>query len=410
MTSARALEPTHGPGSAARQEPLFTATYLTLWLCNFFLILGMSVYVLLPHYLMLRGTSEGFYGAVSGTIGLASFACGIALGHLGDRWNRKTALNLYLAPGVAGTVLALLALESDPAWYFVVRMLHGVATGLGFPIFVAWVLEASPTGRRTEALAYFGLSGLIAGSFGPFLGELLLSWQGAAAGAMGYRWVFALSLASTLVALALVQLRRAPAQDASGERARGGLLTLMSRPAPRLVLAMVVNFGGVSFILMFFGKTFAAHLHLAYSTVLFAAFTAGAVSSRIGIRWILARVTQSHLIVAALLGIVLSMTVAAFAQGYVGLALAGWLYGTSHGVLYPSLYLRFLEFHAPQVLGRASTLYSGAFSLGSGLYPYLGGFLLQATNFPTLFLAAGGLALISLGLHVRVERAMRSGR
>jgi len=167
---------------------------------------------------------------------------------------------------------------------------------------------------------------------------------------------------------------------------------------------VTLNFGGVSFILLSFGKTYAEHLHLLYASVLFGAFSTGAVASRLFIRPILARVSQFHLVATALAGIAASFVVVALTTGYTGLATSGLLYGLSHGVLYPALYMRFLERFTPRELGRASTLFSSAFSLGTGIYPYVGGFAVEAWGFETLFLLAGLIALASMALHWLAEK------
>jgi MFS family permease len=395
-----AASPAAPPEAPAR---LFRGPYLLLWCVNFFFMFSMSVFVLLPHYLMLRGTTEAFYGAVSGTVGLAGFACAVLLGHWGDRWDRKRAVTLYMLPGVAGSALACLAVDAHPALYFLVRALHGFSLGLGFPMVMAWVVELSPPFRRLEAVSYFGLTALTAGALGPLVGELLVNAQGLPARADSYRAVFLMALAMLLIGVALV--RAVPAtRPAGGPYTGGGLLPLLRNPSARLVLLVTLNFGGVSFILMSFGKTYAEHLHLAYSSVLFGAFSTGAVASRLCIRPILARVSQFHLVVAALAGVAGSFVIVSLARGYPGLAAAGLLYGVSHGVLYPSLNLRFLEQFTSREIGRASTMFSSAFSLGTGLFPYLGGFVVQAWGFEPLFALAGVITLASLALHWRAER------
>jgi predicted MFS family arabinose efflux permease len=49
-------------------------------------------------------------------------------------------------------------------------------------------------------------------------------------------------------------------------------------------------------------------------------------------------------------------------------------------------------------------LFSSAFSLGTGVFPYLGGFVVQAWGFEPLFALAGLITLASMALHWRAER------
>jgi MFS family permease len=381
--------------------------YLLLGVANFCFMFSMALFVLLPHFLALRGTSEAFYGAVSGTVGLGSFLFAALLGHWGDRWDRKRAVRFYMLPGLAGSALAWAALGADPRWYFAVRALHGFSWGLAMPIVMAWAVEWSPPARRLEGLAYFGLTSLTAGALGPLAGELLLAAQAQPVGAGAYGAVFALGLGMTALGLAFVQtVPRRPAAEGAGGSA-GGLMPLLRGRAAQLVLLVSLNFGGVSAVLMTFGKTYAEHLHLAYATVLFASFSTGAVASRLFIRPILARITQYHLVVIALVGVAASFVILVFTESYAGLGGAGLMYGISHGVLYPALSLRFLELFTPRELGRATTLFSSVFSLGTGLYPYVGGFIAEAWGFETMFALTGLVTLASLALHGLAEKAGR---
>lgn len=394
------MSATEPPAPPAR---LFTAAYLRLFAGKFCFMMCMAIFFLLPHYLELRGTSQSFYGAVAGSIGLTSFLSVVALGYRGDVWSRKTTVLVYLVPTLLGNVAALLAMEASPAWYFLTRMLHGVTMGLGFPVIFTWVAELSPAARRTEALAYFGMAGLTASTAGPLLGELILQAQGTPVRAGHYFWVFA--AATGLVGLAALLIATVPTTRAAraGE-GDAGLLPLLRQPAPRLALLVILGFGGVFGGLMAFGKTHAAALHLEFASILYGAFTGGAILSRIFIRGLLHTLSQTHLIPIGLAGVAAGFVLLGLAGGYPLLAAAGLVYGLSHGVLYPSLNVRFFDFFTRAELGRASILYVGAFNAGVGLFPYWGGTVAGHTGFATLFYLFAAIALAAIGLHWQVER------
>ena len=134
--------------AAAPPERILNPEFVKLFAAFHFFMLGMSVFNLLPHYLELRGASEGMYGAVAGTLGVVNFFCIVLWGHQADRWSRKTTVVFYLLLGIAGNAVAILAMDAPLNWYFLSRALQGITMGLGFPIIFVWTFEVSPPARK----------------------------------------------------------------------------------------------------------------------------------------------------------------------------------------------------------------------------------------------------------------------
>lgn len=374
------------------QPPVVTGDFIKIFLAFHLFMLTISMFNLLPHFLELRGASEGLYGAVAGSSGLVSFVCIILLGHTADRWSRKAAVSFYMLFALGGNAVAILAMHQPMEWYFLSRMFHGVMMALGFPIVFAWVVEITPSARRHESLAWIGIAALIANTTGPLIAEGILTVQGLPVVADSYRMVFYVSTFLLIFALGVfffVKNSRAP----EGDQVSQGLLHMLRAPGALLTLLLAMSFGGVFGVIISFGKNYVESVGLNYVTVLFGSYTVGAIMSRVFIRVLSRRFSPPMLISIGLTGVAVGIFTLALAQNYPLLSLSGFFYGVSHGILYPTLFMRFLQAQAESGMGRASILFQGAFAAGIGLAPYLGGILVQHTSFPVLFTVLGIISL-----------------
>ncbi|HKJ00266.1 MAG TPA: MFS transporter [bacterium] len=386
-------------------ERVLNANYLKLWFGLLFWMLNMSAFNLLPYYLELRGASPDLYGSVAGSMGISNFFSLVLLGRWADRWSRKTTVSVYFLAALAGNLIAIWAMgQPSLYWYYVVRLLQGVFMGLGFPIVFSWTVEVTPAHSKQLALAWFGIGGIVANSLGPSLGELLLSLHVNPDDPHAYLSVWVMAVVCQFAAMACFWATEDVSPEPS-EPGRGGLLVLMGRFESLLVLAVALSFGGMFGALMSFSKNYTAALGLGYVSVLLWAYSIGAVLSRVFMAMIMRRITERHMIPLGLLGIGGTFLLLGAAHGYGLLATAGFLYGLSHGILFPTLYVRFLNFQRPTETGRAATLFQGCFSIGWGLVPLAGGSLVRMTNFPSFFSLLAVLAGVGIFLHLLAEQA-----
>lgn len=374
---------------------------------------SMSMFNLLPYYLELRGASPDRYGLVAGAMGVSNFVFLVLFGRHADRWSRKFTVSVYMTAAFAGNLAAIWAMHSALEWYIVVRALHGLYMGLGFPLVFAWAVETGPHPQRFVVLSWMGIAGIFANSMGPTLAEFVLSAQPNPRDPDAFLGVFLLALAFQVAAWLVfftVDDRR-PAPVASGA---GGLWPLLRRPESALLLAVDFAFGGLFGSLMSFGKNYAASLALDHVSLLLWAYSAGAIASRVFIRRISSRIPEQHLAPLGLAGLAVAFMTLGLARGYGMLICAGLLYGFSHGILYPTLYVRFIDYQEPDQGGRASTLYQGSFSVGWGFFPLVGGMLIHAAGFTAYFsllgaVAGAGILVYLLGERSRAQRRTPAG-
>lgn len=399
-------DPSPQPAAIRAPAPqrVLNANFLRLNVAAFLSMLTMSMFNLLPYYLELRGASQGFYGAVAGSMGISNVIVMMAFGHTADRWSRRTSVFIYSLPMVAASALSIVAMGHSLNWYFLVRLLQGVYLGLGFPIMYAWVVELTPAGRKHEAVALFGVAGLSANTLGPLIGEMILNAQPDPNHPDAYLPVFWTSLvimAGSALSLFLVPSVKPQAGD---EDERQSIMPLLRRPESQLLILVTFFFGGMFGIYTSFGKNFTASLGLTYASVLFGTYSGGAIASRVLIRPMTRLLLERNLIPAGFVGVAFTFLLLAVARQYTGLAVAGICYGLGHGVLYPALFVRFLDMQRPSEIGRATILYQGLFSAGWGFLPYLGGYYIQVTSFQSLFSLIAGLCGVGMLFHLQAER------
>lgn len=400
---------TSHPASVGAQRVL-NANFLKLNVSLFLSMLNMSMFNLLPHYLELRGATQGFYGAVAGSMGISIFLVMMLFGHTADRWSRRTSVFVYSLPVILGSLVAVFAIESSLYWFFITRLLHGVYMGMGFPIMYAWVVEITPEGRNHEAVALFGVGGLTANTVGPMIAEAILTAQPDPDHPSAYLPVFITATGLMIASAAWLFTVPTTFAASNGKDERPSIRPLLKRRESQLILAITFVFGGMFGIYSNFGKNFTSSLNLRYATVLYGTYSGGAILSRLMIRPMTRLLLERNLIPVGFVGVAITFFTLALAQSYWGLSVGGLLYGFGHGVLYPALFIRFLDMQQDSEMGRATILYQGLFSVGWGFLPYAGGYLIQFFSFQLLFTLLASICGISIVLHQFAERIAISER
>jgi MFS family permease len=86
----------------------------------------------------------------------------------------------------------------------------------------------------------------------------------------------------------------------------------------------------------------------------------------------------------------------------------GALFGLAHGVLYPTLNAVVMERVGLEARGRAMTLYTGAFNLGTTLSGLAWGSLAQSRGYPSLYIGATALCVLAACLLAPAGLALRA--
>lgn len=137
-----------------------------------------------------RGIPAGVIGAILATRAMASMVSRFFLGRLARRWGRRDLLVTSVV--VAAVGVAALPLPV-PVWaLFVVVGVVGAALGMGQPLTMSWLADATPAGMRGRAMSLR----LTGNRMGQVVVPSVAGLVAAGAGAAGVLWLTASTLAA----------------------------------------------------------------------------------------------------------------------------------------------------------------------------------------------------------------------
>lgn len=370
---------------------LFTRNFVALLAAQACFGFSFSSFFLLPKFMTVElGAGPDQIGSVTAAFYVTAVLLGPLMGTVVDRRGRRrflTAGALLQAVAAFGFV----SVDSVGPLLFALRMLQGAAFAMAFVAGSALAVDEAPPDRLALALGIFGLTMLSNNAIAPVLVEEI----GQRAG-----WGPAFAMASVMGLLAALLSLRVP------DRARPapdveipGLFEVATRPgAPRMWL--VVGLAGAAFGVMFtYPQPFALELGIENVRSFFVAYTAGALTVRLGLGPFTDRLGRRRVSLAAL--VLYSVTTAAAALiGELGLAAVGAAFGLAHGIFYPTFNALAIEQSGEHERGKAMALFNGAFNVGYACGVFGLGLVAARLGYPPVFLlgatSAGAAFLVLL--------------
>ncbi len=343
-----------------------------------------ALFLALGPFIGSIGGDPADIGAIMGSFGLAGMVVTPAIGPLIERFGTR----VLLVGGAMCTAAASVGLLAVDDLSFIIYTAR-VVQGLGFAVFtntaLALLAELLPPGRRAQGIGALAASGTIALALGLPIAEWLAKTTGS------YKPAFA--FAAGLAVCAAATARSVPARLKDSEsRERGARVTGLDASSCQALLLTLVHGTGFGALLTFVppyaaenSQTFAPFF-VAHSAVLLATRTIG---RRVIARAVDRRVLAGLFLVSAAAAVTLTL-----GRRTLALLAAGFLFGFSHGLLYPVLSVAVLDaFHR---LGRprAITAFSSAFALGSNLLIVPLGAMSSLWGYRVMF-AAVAVALVA---------------
>lgn len=383
------------PGLLSRDFALACAANLTFF--------GSMHYLLpaLPLYIIQMGGQEADVGLLMGTFTLTSVALRPFVGRGVDSWRRKP----FLLLGALIFVLASLAynLTSSVPQLFLVRAFHGAGIACFTTAASTFIADIVPASRRGAAMGIYGTFSNVAMSIGPFLGGVLMR-------SFDMTVLFATSAATGLVSLAMVSLLREPtrheppARPLSAAPERRDYVSRSALFPSAVMFTLALTYGTVlSFLpLMAVSRGIAGYevFFTVYALALIAVRAAGgSLSDRLG---------RAAVVIPGMVVVAGGMVLVATATSLTGLLVAAILYGLGFGAVNPSLMALTVDRCGLDNRGAAMATFSGSFDLGIGVGSVLLGFVLQLSDFGTMYLAAAGV--VGVGLLIFVIGTRRGTR
>jgi len=157
--------------------PTIKKVFPILALSIFSSMLGVGIISpLLPLYAEQMGATGIWIGAIFAGFSISRTIIMPIVGRLSDRSGRK----LFLSIGLLGYAIISLGYiwANSVTELTLVRLIHGVASGMILPIAQAYVGDISPEGKEGTWMGYFNAAFFTGFGFGPLMGGILTDYFG----------------------------------------------------------------------------------------------------------------------------------------------------------------------------------------------------------------------------------------
>jgi MFS family permease len=316
-----------GPDSV---PTLFTGAFILAALANSLLNFAAFLFVHLPGFLQQLGAGEAHIGRIMAAQAVGAIAVAPFAGRAMDTRGRRVVILAGVALFVTAVAMYLTIRSLSPFAY-VVRVLDGAATTMWYTALFTYAADLVPVERRTEGLAIFGISGLVAIGLGAQAGEVILAYT-------TYRGLFVCALVLAAVGLVLCLPLRDVSTNHSEQRevARHVLATAMQRNLLPVWLAALAFFVAVVALFAFM-KTFVITTGIGSVGAFFGAYAIVAVALRTFAGRLPERLGTRRTLGVAMSCYAAGLGVLSIANTPGQVLAAGLLCGAGHGYTFPVL-------------------------------------------------------------------------
>jgi MFS family permease len=350
--------------------------FLRTTIANFFFFLNFASFFLFPLHIKALGGDERTVGAVMGCSGLASLLVLPAVGMTIDRFGRRRFLLLGATGMMIASVCFLFVREIGVAM-FALRLLQGVSFAAAFTATTTLAAELAPREQRAQALGLFGLSTLLTHAIAPTLGEEIIH-------RFGFNTLFA--MASVYTAVSIVLALGLPASSTSPLDGTAAPARLTSM---HWVIGVTTGLAGMGFgCVMTFIPTFVRDSGLGRVGFFYGAYTSTAILCRIAGAGLSDSLGRRRVIIPTLLALAGSIFALSFVHDLWMLVLAGMLFGSAQGIVYPTLHAFLVDQSSDAQLGRSQALFNGAFNFGVTISSFVFGVVAHQAGYGPMFALA----------------------
>lgn len=375
-------------------EPLFTRRFFGLWVFAF--ITFFSAFQLLPaipfRILQLGGTKATAGWFLSVYTFSSAFAAPV-MGTIADHIGRKRLLMIASALFIVFSLLY--GVITNILLLLMVGIIHGALWSGLMSSASAIMSEFIPASRRTEGMAYWGLSSTFAVSIGPMVGLFVLK--------LGW-FVLCVEMAALSVIM-LVWSTRLPVVESKPETVLPSLRDAWDWQVIRATLSLAViafGYGGVTSYVALFSIERDIHPEWLY----FSVFASAVVLIRVFTSHLGDRFGPKPILYPSFAAIPISFVILAFADTRWEVVVAALLFGVGLGSAWPA-FANFILTHT-DVKRRARTFGSivWAFDTGIGTGSLLIGAIGQRWSLGTAFGVAAGISCLSIPIFLTASRHM----
>jgi MFS family permease len=345
---------------------------------------GWSLYLLIPKFLAteLHAGPEtiGHVAAMGGIAGLLTvpFAAR-GLDRLGRRlfFQLGTALIVLLS-------LGFMCVHEVGPLVFVLQGCLSASFVLAYNSAAALLTDYAPPEATGQAIGWLGSANVAMNAISTAVAEPL-------AERFGWKIVFQLGVVAGLCALALSVVLRAPrARSLQPTAAEPVVVQPLIGPLVAGVLIGMVFIAGFSFV-----QPYAVSLGTRHVRGFFLGFTLAAVSCRLFLGGLGDRLGRRRVATWMLIGYGLTTLIMRDLQPDL-LFVHGFLFGSAHGLLYPTMNALVLEVLPSSRKGLGMVLFNGSFNVGSSTGGLVWGALAARAGYANVYVAAALLAFIAV--------------
>ncbi len=346
---------------------------------------------LFPLYVEHTGGSANTIGLFMGVFSLAGVLGRPFIGTLVDRYGVRPIMmlgSLLLSAPCLGYLFFLDAGMSPIVWGL--RLIQGFGWGAHMTAFMTLAAQSAPVGRRNETISKFGMSGLLATMFAPFVGEQLIHRAGLPV-FFGFLVVMGI-----LAFLVISQIRESDRPICvTGFRFSGTFHVLALRRF-RLAFLMAIclsvcysTFG--SFLTPLAVERKISSFSLFFSSFSFTGIVVRFIGGRWGDRFGLPRVLLPGFFCYAL-GLILLQC----SWSLSAVLMAGCCCGFAHGITFPAVTALGYGMAPPQYRGSAMSLVTGMMDAGNMLTAVVLGQIAEWWGYGIIFFV-GAIAPLTAG-------------
>jgi len=363
---------------------LYTRTFLTMSLANFFTSSSFGSFFLFPLFVSHLGGSKLDIGILMGVFSLSSVLSRPWISSMVDRIGRKRSYTLGCA---IMTILPLSYLffhqdlsRAYPALLFV-RVIHGIGLALCFTAAFTYMADIIPETRLNEGIGMFGVTGLTGMAVGPAIAEILIQQEGfvpfflaaSGMGAMGF----------------LLHLRIPESHFEHSSLSSSSFFSVLLQTRTLKVALLAFLFGYALAASGGFVSPFAKEKNVAFISIYYLSYSGMAVLTRFVGGRLADRLGELRIIPYAMLLTGAGLLLLCFLGGETILVISGLLSGLGHGFLFPCLTAVAVRDEPIAIRGKVTGAFTGSMDGGAFFGSILLGYIGERAGFPALFLTAG---------------------
>lgn len=374
-------------------KKIFTASFILLFMSNFFVFIGFEMLLpVLPAYMLTMNASSVEVGLVTSLFAVGAVLVRPFVGYYLTGNRRKP---LAIVAGAALMIFTMVYPALHLIWLFLIlRIFHGIAWGVSTTANSTLAVDLIPKPRLGEGMGYFSVSTTVGAIIAPSLGLYIYD-------SYSFDALIRSSVILSLLAVVTLLFIYSPEPEKGEKQPFRFIRMIFEKEAwfPALLAVMTtLAFGAIMTFLVLFGKQQGlTHIFLFY---LINAAVATIIRPFTG-KWYDKNGPWSIIISSAILGF-LSLIVLSYATNDVQLSVAAVLFGAGYGTVMPSLQTWAVQKVSNEKSGAANATFFSSFDVGVGISAFALGILAKWIDLGTIFRGVS-LSFIVVALLVSMD-------